>query len=308
MKRKESLGDKKVIKMTTRGEQKFNWIDNELRTLQQLAGTITTTVAALEPTEIITRQIEEAARANLIALNTVKVNRDLIGSPARSLIVGTRGTVTAAAVTEGSAITKVNPSYTPATITPAKIGVGVEITHEAIEAWHYDLINGWLAEAGYAMAKKIDTDVLGTLRTSSNVGSVDAGVSGVLAYDDVVGGVADVRGNNYTPDTLVIHPNQANDLIKDTKFINASAYGAREPILNGEIGRFAGLKVFVTTQASDGTALVYDSNKAMIVAFKRDLTVRRREEPEYDSITVYVTQLYKPLVVHTGAVCVIHGC
>lgn len=291
-----------------RGEAKLNWIDNQMRTLKQLAGTITTTVAALEPTEIITRTIETEARANLIALNTVVQNRDLIGSPARSLIIGKRGTITAAAVTEGSAITKLNPSYTPYTITPSKIGVGVEITYETIDAWHYDIINGWLKEAGYAMAKKIDTDVLGTIRTTTSVGSVDAGSSGILAYDDVVGGVADIRGNDFNADTLIIHPNQANDLLKDTKFINAAAYGGREPILNGEIGKFAGLRVLVTTQASDGTALVYDSNKACVVGFKRDLTVRRREEPEYDSITVYVTQMYKPLVPHAGAVCVIHGC
>lgn len=294
--------------MPVRGEQKLAWIDGQMRELQQLAGTITTSVAQLEPTEIITRTIEKSARANLVALNTVRVNRDLIGSPARSLIVGTRGTITAAAVTEGSAITKVNPSYTPATITPSKIGVGVEITYEAIEAWHYDLIQGWLEEAGYAMAKKIDDDLLGTMRTTSGIGSVDASSSGVLAYDDCVGAVTTIRGSNYVPDTLIIHPNQESDLLKDTKFINASAYGGSEPIRNGEIGKFAGLRVYVSSQAADGTALVYDSSKAMIVAFKRDLTVRRREEPEYDSITVYVTQLFKPAVVHTGAVCAIHGC
>jgi len=294
--------------MVLRGEAKLAWIDENMRELKQLAGTITTSVANLEPTEIIQRTIEKSARANLVALNTCRVNRDLIGSPARSLIVGSRGTITAAAVTEGSAITKINPSYTPYTITPAKVGVGVEITYESIEAWHYDLINGWLEEAGYAVAKKMDTDILGTIRTSSGVGSTDASTSGILAYDDVVAGVTDVRGNNYDPDTLLIHSSQANDLLKDTKFINSAAYGGREPILNGEIGKFAGLRVLVTNQSADGTALVYDSKKACIVAFKRDLTVRRREEPAYDSITVYVTQMYKPLVPHSGAVCVIHGC
>ena len=294
--------------MTIRGEERLMYIDEQMRSLQELAGTITTSVAALEPTEIIQKTIEQAARANLVALNTVRINRDLIGSPARSLIVGGRGTITAVSVTEGSAITKINPTYTPHTITPAKIGVGVEITYESIEAWHYDLIQGWLEEAGYAMAKKIDTDILGTIRTSSGVGSVDADTSGVFAYDDAIEAVITVRGNNYEPDTMIIHPNQAQDILKDTKFINASAYGNREPISTGHIGQFAGVNVYVTTQASDGTALVYDSKRACVVAFKRDLTVRRREEPEYDSITLYVTEMYDPMVVHSGAVCVIHGC
>jgi len=292
-----------------RGEERLAWIDSQMRTLQELAGTITTSVASLEPTEIISRQIEEAARANLVAMNLVRVNRDLIGSPARSLIVGSRGTITAGAVTEGSSIPKVNPTYTPYTITPSKIGVGVEITYEAIQSFHFDLINDWLAEAGYAMAKKLDSDIIAEImKPAAGKGTVTATTSGVLAYDDVVAAVTKVRGNNFNPDTLLIHPDQANDLLKDTKFINASAYGGREPLLNGEIGQFAGVKVFVTTQQTAGSAVVFDSKRACIVAIKRDLTVRRREEPETDSITLYVTQMYGAKVVNEGAVCLIKNC
>ena len=98
------------------------------------------------------------------------------------------------------------------------------------------------------------------------------------------------------------------DLLKDTKFINASAYGSREPILNGEIGKFAGLKVFVTTQATDGKALVFDSKKASMLVIKRDVTVRRRENPDTDSIEIYFTKMYKPYVIHEKAVCIILNC
>jgi len=294
--------------MAIRGEERLAWIDENMRSLQQLAGTITSAVASLEPTEIIAKQIEEAARAALVAMQVVRVNRDLVGSPARSLIVGKRGTITASVVSEGSDIPKVNPTYTPYTITPQKYGVGVEITYEAIQSFQFDLINDWLAEAGYAMAKKIDSDILTEIRTASGVGSIDASTSGTLAYDDVVAAVTTVRGQNFNPDTLIINPDQAADLLKDTKFINASAYGSREPILNGEIGRFAGVRVLVTTQCPSGTALVFDSKRACLVAVKRDLTVRRREEPERDAITIYVTQMLKPKVINPEAICVIHGC
>lgn len=294
--------------MAIRGEERLSWIDENMRSLQQLAGTITTTVASLEPTEIIAKQIEEAARAALVAMQVVRVNRDLVGSPARSLIVGKRGTVTANVVTEGSDIPLVNPTYTPYTITPQKYGIGVEITTEAIQSFQFDLINDWLAEAGYAMAKKIDTDILDEIRTASGVGSVSAAVNGTLAYDDVVAAVTKVRSYNYDADTLIIHPDQASDLLKDTKFINASAYGAREPLLNGEIGRFAGVKVLVTTQCPSGTALVFDSKRACVVAVKRDLTVKRKELPERDAIGVYATQMLKAKVVNPEAICVIHNC
>jgi len=238
-------------------ETKLSYIDKNMGRLQELAGTITTSVASLEPTEIIQREIEKAARANLIAMQRVKVNRDLIGSPARSLIVGGRGTITASSVTEGSAITKVNPSWTPYTLTPSKYGVGVRITHEALEGFHFDLINSWLEEAGYAMAKKLDGTILTEIRTTSGVGSVDASTSGVLAYDDIISARANVNGNNYNADTLIIHTDQEADLLKDTKFVNAAAYGAREPILNGEIGMIGGLKVLVTTQMFQNSFELY---------------------------------------------------
>ena len=262
----------KVSEMPVRGEERLAYIDSQMRSLQQLAGTITSTIASLEPTEIIQRQIEEAARANLIAMQVVRVNRDLVGSPARSLIVGQRGTIAAAAVGEGSTIGLVNPTYTPYTITPTKFGVAVEITNEAINAFQFDLINDWLAEAGYAMGKFLDTTIVNLLETAAaSIGTVTATTSGVLSYDDVVGAVQNVRASNWDPDFLVINPAQMTDLLKDTKFINASAYGGREPLLRGEIGQFAGVRVLVTTQKTAGSALVLDSKHAAILAVKKDL-------------------------------------
>jgi len=293
-----------------RGEERLAWIETQARSLQQLAGTLTT-ADLISPTEIIRRQVEEAARAVLVMRNLVRVNRDLVGSPGKSLVVAKRGTITASAVSEGSDITKVEPAYTAATITPTKVGVGVEITYEAIEAKQFDLINDWIKEAGYAMAKKEDDDILTDFydtSTHSNIHTANAATTGVLTYDDVVNMVATIRASKWDPDTLVIHPNQMADLLKDTKFINASAYGGREPLLNGEIGKFAGLRVFVTPQATDGKALIFDSKRAAILVQKRDITIRRREEPQRDAITLYITAMYKPYVINETAVGIILNC
>jgi N4-gp56 family major capsid protein len=298
--------------MNTRGEERLAQIDNGFRELQNLAGTITSSVASLEPTEIIQRQIEEAARANLVAMQVVKVNRDLVGSPARSLIVGKRGTITASSVNEGSTITLVNPTYTPATLTPSKFGVAVEITTESINAFQFDLINDYLAEAGYAMAKYWDTQVV-TAMEAENVwnysgATVTATTSGVLSYDDVVNAVAAVRGQNWNADTLLINPAQQQDLLKDTKFINSAAYGGNTPLLNGEIGKFAGVRVLVSTQVAAGSAIVFDSAHAVIAAVKRDMTVKRDELPARDAIGLYVTQMAAVSVLNETAGAVITSC
>jgi len=60
------------------------------------------------------------------------------------------------------------------------------------------------------------------------------------------------------PFVLVIAPEQQEAFLKDPQFINAAEYGAREPILNGEIGNYLGVKIVVSnnlpakTSSDDG--------------------------------------------------------
>lgn len=61
------------------------------------------------------------------------------------------------------------------------------------------------------------------------------------------------------PFVLFIAPEQENALIKDSQFTNASEYGGNEIVMNGEIGKYLGIKVVVTDNVlsftSGGTAL-----------------------------------------------------
>lgn len=64
-----------------------------------------------------------------------------------------------------------------------------------------------------------------------------------------------------TPDDpfmLFISSEQENSLLKSSQFVNAAEYGGNEVVLNGEIGKFLGVKIIVTENtpkvASGGTA------------------------------------------------------
>lgn len=48
------------------------------------------------------------------------------------------------------------------------------------------------------------------------------------------------------PFVLFLSPEQENALLKDSQFVNAAEYGGNEIVLNGEIGRYLGVKVVVT--------------------------------------------------------------
>jgi len=64
-----------------------------------------------------------------------------------------------------------------------------------------------------------------------------------------------------TPDQpfmLFIAPEQENAFLKDSQFVNAAEYGAQEIVLNGEIGKYLGIRILVTSNtpasASGGQA------------------------------------------------------
>lgn len=56
------------------------------------------------------------------------------------------------------------------------------------------------------------------------------------------------------PFVLFVAPEQENALMKDSQFINASEYGNNEVVMNGEIGKYLGIKVVVTDNVQKFTA------------------------------------------------------
>jgi len=130
-----------------------------------------------------------------------------------------------------------------------------------------------------------------------------AASAGTLGYNDVVSAVNKVRAENYNPTILFIHPNQEADLLKDNRFIDASKYGAREPLLNGEIGKFAGCKVIVENySALDNKPIVADPTEAGWLVIKRDVSVKRDELPISESIKIAAFAEYAVKVTQPAAV------
>jgi len=104
---------------------------------------------------------------------------------------------------------------------------------------------------------------------------VDVTSATVMDYNAIVDARGKIVAKQGQPTTLLIHPNEQVDLLKDEKFIDASRYGAREPILNGEIGLLAGLRVLVSTQQYQGVGLVVEKGARMgYYVIKKRLTTK----------------------------------
>lgn len=152
-----------------------------------------------------------------------------------------------------------NIHYIDAAIT-FKMGA-ICISKEMASTGHIDLVE----QAKYTIVQATEKDIEGDIITELETASVnavwggDATSDATLATSDVI--TADViadarkalRNYNYVPAILIIHPEQEGALMKDSQFVNASEYGGREVILNGEIGKFLGVKVIVTTNVDAKT-------------------------------------------------------
>lgn len=159
----------------------------------------------------------------------------------------------------------------------------------------------------FVTAPPTGTDVVVTYRYSGLPLVFDAGTIGQLSANDILDARASIKANKYNPDVLVIPPNAEADLLKSTSpsFIDASVYGDREPMLNGEIGKFAGLKVLVSQNIPPDVAILIDTKNAGWFVPKREVEVKKWENPSTDSYEFYVYQEYAGIVTNDTAVALI---
>lgn len=97
------------------------------------------------------------------------------------------------------------------------------------------------------------------------------------------------RSSQDDPFVLYIGVAQEAELAKDSQFTHADVYGDREVILNGEIGRYHGVKIVVTpnikgvlatgTAPDGGTAPVVDMTRCVLMKAKKAYTFVWGEEP-----------------------------
>jgi len=110
----------------------------------------------------------------------------------------------------------------------------------------------------------------------------------------------------WKPNVMVISPWIESKLLKLEQFIDASRYGDREPILNGEVGKIMGLKVLVTTALDlyGATVCVIDTRHAGWFVNKRNMYIKKKELQENDAWAFYVYQRFSAAITNYDAVMI----
>ena len=115
---------------------------------------------------------------------------------------------------------------------------------------------------------------------------VDALNDNTLSSWDLLQARAKIVGQNFRPNVAIIHDDDVPSLLYDEKlkFLEVSAYGSREAILNAEIGKIFGLKILTSTRTATGHAVYADTSRLGYHVKKRELRGYREDKPEFDAI------------------------
>ena len=130
----------------------------------------------------------------------------------------------------------------------------------------------------------------------------DANTVADFKLADITAKYAVFRANKTLGDVMVVNPNQYAKLVATDQFVDASKYGAREALLNFEVGKVAGFKVLVTTKVPDGTVLYMNTKRAGWFVNKRNTDVKRKDNPETDAYKFYIYQEFAPKVTEENSV------
>lgn len=161
-----------------------------------------------------------------------------------------------------SLVLRINEAFT--------MGFEVDDLHQLQSAAGIDLLSALFQEQARATAEAFDKKIVNTItqaistKDANNItgGTPQAPTYGTLhgkvatinlkAADPLYEGIVQMRmimDINNIPQTgryLVVGPLEYSTLLKDSRFINAAAYGGSSVLINGEVGQILGLPVLVS--------------------------------------------------------------
>jgi N4-gp56 family major capsid protein len=198
--------------------------------------------------ELFTNLLAEAqfaAYENSIARQLV-TPFDFPANAGKILQVPVYSAVTAAALTEGTAPSAADTNTTSVTITLGEIGTYFQVTDMLRDSAERNVIADLGANAGRAIAEKMDTDVFALFNSfSASVGTEDSAIT----VDNIFDAVATLRAAKVVgPLAAVVGPRQALQLKKalyNAGGTVATASGLGSAVLErGFIGTIAGCNIF----------------------------------------------------------------
>lgn len=206
---------------------------------------------------------------------------------------------TAASVNEATDLTNTAISTSGAVLTVGEVGLMTTVTDLARVASASNVIADVGQLFGTAVATKMDRDLTGLFSGfSATVGGTTTALSGAL----IAQAIMKLRGQGIpmTDVAVVLNPDVAYDFIKDlTNTFQNPAGGAlqNEAMVNGMVGRFMGVPVYITANVvNNGTAGDYVGavfhRDALGIAMLQDIKLEAQRDASLRADELVATAVY----------------
>ncbi len=196
-------------------------------------------------------------------------------------------------VEEGGAIPISSLSSTSVSVSVKKAAKGIELTDEAVLSGYGDPIGEGARQLGYAIANKVDNDVLTSLDTvpaNMTVGDGTEELSADFVADALMKFGEEVDGDK----VLLIAPEQLAALRKSEDWLKATDMGV-EMLMKGTVGCIHGCQVVVSNKipASGGKYTNYIVQPgALAIYLKRDIQIEKQRDIVHDTTTITANKHY----------------
>lgn len=263
--------------------------------------TDTTDLAVFIP-EVWAREIERQAQPKRVMRGLqpyVVLNTDLLEKPGDIVHIAKLNDLTAAdELTENVCMTPEAMTGTEITLEPTEYGKAVQISRKAQRRAYINSMNEAAELLGRSLAQKEDQRIIEeAVLGATNFVYPDAtyvGVDDILVTDVMTAqifrraGTVLKNANAPGPYVFVIHTAVEGALMDDEHFIDASRYGDREVILNGEIGTWLGMKVISTTNIESAVNIGGVTYYKNLLLAERSLVIALKANPDF-------AEKYEPL-------------
>lgn len=196
------------------------------------------------------------------------------------------------------------------TLSAKKYGEIVPISQDLIEDSLFDLVEILLREEGRVAENTLNQVSIDEIVTNASHNT---------SWDDdepvkqIAEAVSAVKGDNFTPDTLILTPEALADMFMDAHFTyqyigevgNIRSQELKQPILGMRVFVLGYPTSYFDYASNKVAAVVMDSQRAALLGIRENITTDRIEDPLNDLINLKVWMRFDVKVVWGGAVAVL---
>lgn len=268
-----------------------------------MANMTITTAAAFIP-EIWSDEVVATYKANLVAANLVR-NLNHSGKKGDTIHIPTPGRNAASAKVKDATVTYVTDT---ATDTAVVIDKHFEWSTQIEDIAELQALNSmrkfYTDDAGYALAKNVDSQIITDLDGASALTGGNAVITGVTDWDaSILVGLEALNDNDVPLEgrSLVVTPSCMTALMTEERFTEQQFIGDGNAIKTGKIGQIYGVDVYMSTQVGTGNtekAFLFQRD-AHVLATQQAVRTQTQYKQEYladlfTADTVYGTKVIRP--------------